>query len=210
MNDFKIIARLLAAIRASEESPVFDVALVDEKVLGATETQRDILAVKLQKAGYIEGLCIIDGVDKTVPYVLWERSKPSVTLEGLTWMQTNELFKKAVGEMKQISVNILGTPYSVERKDYKEDLLLEKYEGYCDKTNKRIVLGRLRPEDDSMDVKAEESRLLRHEIVHAFMYESGLDENSDWGTDETLIDWIAIQFPKIEKAIESGRHILEA
>ena len=31
MNDFKIIARLLAAIRASEESPVFDVALAEDK-----------------------------------------------------------------------------------------------------------------------------------------------------------------------------------
>ena len=28
MDDFKIIARLLAAIKASEERPVFDVALV--------------------------------------------------------------------------------------------------------------------------------------------------------------------------------------
>ena len=36
-DDFKVIARLLAAIRASEESPVFDTALVDEKVLKTTE-----------------------------------------------------------------------------------------------------------------------------------------------------------------------------
>ena len=105
MNDFKIIARLLAAIRASEESPVFDVALVDEKVLRATEVQRDILAVKLQKAGYIEGLYIVDGVDnQTVPHIFWERSKPSVTLEGLTWMQTNEPFRKAVEELKQAGI----------------------------------------------------------------------------------------------------------
>ena len=49
MDDFKVIARLLAAIRASGESPVFDVALVDEKILKTTAANRDLLAVKLQK-----------------------------------------------------------------------------------------------------------------------------------------------------------------
>ena len=58
MDDFKVIARLLAAIRASEGSPMFDVALVDEKVLKTTAANRDLLAVKLQKAGYIEGLAV--------------------------------------------------------------------------------------------------------------------------------------------------------
>lgn len=35
-NDFKVVARLLAACKASEESPVFDVALIDEQVLKTT------------------------------------------------------------------------------------------------------------------------------------------------------------------------------
>ena len=94
MDDFKVMARLLAAIRASEESPVFDVALIDEKVLKTTAVNRDLLAVKLQKAGYIEGLTIIDDVDnQKVPHVAWEKSKPAVTLKGLTWMQENEILR---------------------------------------------------------------------------------------------------------------------
>ena len=101
MDDFKVIARLLAAIRASEESLVFDVALVDEKVLKTTAANRDLLAVKLQKAGYIEGLTVIDDVDNQgAPFVAWDHSKPAVTLEGMTWMQTNEPLRKAVKELK--------------------------------------------------------------------------------------------------------------
>ena len=44
---------------------------------------------------------------------------------------------------------------------------------------------------------------LRHEIIHAFLAESGLQTNFEhcrqFGHDETMVDWIAIQFPKIYK-----------
>ena len=107
MNDFKIIARLLAAIKASEESPVFDVALVDEKVIKATAKQRDNLAIKLQKAGYIEGLTVIDDIDnQTVPYIAWNQSKPAITLSGLEWMDNNDSLKKAVKEIKEMGTSV--------------------------------------------------------------------------------------------------------
>lgn len=102
-----------------------------------------------------------------------------------------------------MTVSVLGTEYSIEQKDEREDELLEQYEGYCDKTCKKIVVGRLRPEKgSSVNTEPEQKRLLRHELIHAFLFESGLDENSEWGTDETLVDWIAIQFPKMEAAFE--------
>lgn len=50
--------------------------------------------------------------------------------------------------------------------------------------------------------------IIRHEIIHAFMYESGLDANfehaNQFGHEETIIDWIAIQFPKLYKAFEAA------
>lgn len=107
MEDFKTIARLLAAIKASEKSSVFDMALVNEKVLKTTDKQRDVLAVKLQKAGYIEGLYHIKDVDNlTVPFIIWEKSKPYVTIEGMEWMQTNEALRKAIEELKKVSISI--------------------------------------------------------------------------------------------------------
>ena len=42
---------------------------------------------------------------------------------------------------------------------------------------------------------------LRHEIIHAFLSESGLQCNwqhtEQFGHDETTVDWFAIQSPKI-------------
>ena len=51
---------------------------------------------------------------------------------------------------------------------------------------------------EGTDVK----RIIRHEIIHAFMFESGLGfnfEHKPYGQDETTIDWFAIQYPKIKK-----------
>lgn len=104
-----------------------------------------------------------------------------------------------------MKVSILGTQYTIEKKKVEEDVLLEDRAGYCDNTTKNIVTCFLKPEIGSaIDVAPEEKRLLRHEILHGFMYESGLDENSNWGADEELIDWIAIQFPKILKVFEEA------
>ena len=42
---------------------------------------------------------------------------------------------------------------------------------------------------------------LRHEVLHAFLFESGLSETAGfsgcWATNEEMVDWFAIQSPKI-------------
>ena len=47
---------------------------------------------------------------------------------------------------------------------------------------------------------------LRHEIIHAFLSESGLQSNFEhsqqFGHEETIVDWFAIQFPKIFKVFQ--------
>ncbi len=102
-----------------------------------------------------------------------------------------------------VKINVLGTDYAITRKAEHEDVLLETRAGYCDSTTKNIVVGELKPELGSdVDVSQQEKCILRHEIIHAFLYESGLGDNSDWGTDETLVDWIAMQFPKIAKVFD--------
>lgn len=45
-------------------------------------------------------------------------------------------------------------------------------------------------------------RILRHETIHAFFDESGLDSQFDPACDEALIDWIALQFPKMSEAFK--------
>ena len=45
--------------------------------------------------------------------------------------------------------------------------------------------------------------MIRHEIIHAFLYESGMKECSSatqsWVENEEMVDWFAIQIPKIVK-----------
>ena len=38
--------------------------------------------------------------------------------------------------------------------------------------------------------------VIRHELTHAFLFESGLDTCS-WAQNEEMVDWIALQFPKL-------------
>lgn len=55
--------------------------------------------------------------------------------------------------------------------------------------------------DDPIDVKKIRfSEVLRHELIHAFFNEVGLENYSN---DEVLVDWMAKQFPKMIKAMES-------
>ncbi len=47
-----------------------------------------------------------------------------------------------------------------------------------------------------------DKQTLRHEIIHAFFAESGLHSDSDYAENEELVDWIAIQFPKMLKVFQ--------
>ncbi len=92
-------------------------------------------------------------------------------------------------------VNILGTEYSIEI-----DGALEKInaDGLCKEYDKKIAIRDVNSmlcDNDSADTKKRRfNETLRHEIIHAFFNESGLD---DYSSNEQLVNWIAIQSPKI-------------
>lgn len=108
-----------------------------------------------------------------------------------------------------MTVNVLGTEYSIGILTSADDKYLDSVDGYCDKTSKRIVVKAWNKEPEIWaidDYNVYLKTLLRHEIVHAFLFESGLHENfkhDTWGHDETMVDWIATQGLKIYKAWES-------
>lgn len=115
-----------------------------------------------------------------------------------------------------MTVSILGTEYTVEVKKYDEDEAFERssIDGYCDSWQKKIVVCDFttmpnfvnEPKETCVEAQKE---TLRHEIVHAFFDESGLGDSTiryadrGWSKNEELVDWIAIQGPKIYKAWES-------
>lgn len=108
-------------------------------------------------------------------------------------------------------VNILGTEYTIITKKYSEDTTFERYKagGYCSGAEKSIVLCDMSTypgwEDETDAARDEQIKeILRHEIVHAFLNESGLSSNSNesdaWARNEEMVDWFAIQGPKILRA----------
>lgn len=107
-------------------------------------------------------------------------------------------------------INILGTDVRVQFREEKADEKLLDAGGYYDSTENLIVVKI--PEKDPMSVgnlEAHQKKVLRHEIVHAFLYESGLDWSASptecWATNEEMVDWMAIQAPKICKVFREQR-----
>lgn len=83
-------------------------------------------------------------------------------------------------EEKVKTVNILGTEYTIEhRKEADDPKLADGIDGYCDTSVKLLVICDFEQDEQCKeDLQAYSLQVLRHEIIHAFMYESGLDANS--------------------------------
>lgn len=98
--------------------------------------------------------------------------------------------------MEKCKINILGTEYTIEPRNLKD----KNYDGFTDNTNKLIVI-RSDNQNNVGDFDFLQKKQLRHEIIHAFLSESGLQCNwqhmEQFGHDETTVDWFAIQSPKI-------------
>ena len=102
-----------------------------------------------------------------------------------------------------MTVNILGTEYEVITQTEEENPKLKEANGLCEVYSHKIVIREIENTLDSYEnLEAYKRKVLRHEVIHAFFSESGLRNNSDYAENEELVDWIAIQFPKIAKVFE--------
>lgn len=113
-----------------------------------------------------------------------------------------------------MSISVLDVPYTVLFKLKANDKSLANCDGYCDTSIKRIVVREYtaaeRQEPLSLgSLDAYKHKCLRHELVHAFLYESGLSINGadvdQWPTNEEMVDWMAIQGPKIYAAWQAAK-----
>lgn len=115
-----------------------------------------------------------------------------------------------------MKINILGTKYKIITRKISEDEIMSKnnWAGYCAEDAKTIVIAdtseeRYFPDMTEKEKKTYIKKIIRHEIVHAFLNESGLSVNTStpacgWAKHEEMIDWIAIQFPKMQKAFKKA------
>ena len=105
-----------------------------------------------------------------------------------------------------MKVNVLGAEYSVTVTNEVKEPRLTNKDGFCDETTHEIFAedytgAKVTDDLDSKRLLKEQSKkVLRHEITHAYLFESGLAENSEWAQNEEIVDWIAIQGPKLHKA----------
>lgn len=100
--------------------------------------------------------------------------------------------------MKDTTINVLGTAYTIELRQLND----KDMDGFCDNIAKLIVIRSDNYNEVGNFIELQKKQL-RHEIIHAFLSESGLQCNwqhiEQFGHDETTIDWFAIQSPKIFK-----------
>ena len=116
--------------------------------------------------------------------------------------------------MEKRTVNILGTEYTIETRKISEDNVLKDnhYCGYCCDDEPLIVIADTDDKEYFEDYTEKEKQLyisktLRHEITHAFFNESGLQSSANtydkaWSRNEEMVDWFAIQSPKIFKVFQ--------
>lgn len=98
-----------------------------------------------------------------------------------------------------MKLNILGTEYELKEIEPDNDSTLADKDGYCDTSVKLCVVDVMSHYETGMKKNLEDYKncVKRHELIHAFLYESGLDSCSSWAQNEEMIDWIAIQAPKM-------------
>lgn len=103
-----------------------------------------------------------------------------------------------------MKISVLGAEYSVTVTSAGRDPRLKDCDGFCDETTREICAEDYAESSNDprskQNLKHQTKKVLRHEITHAFLFESGLAENSPWAQNEEFVDWLAIQGPKLYKA----------
>ena len=104
-----------------------------------------------------------------------------------------------------MTINILGQDYDLQEVGSNDDArMTDDLDGYCDGWGKIIRLRNdynYKNPSNVSDMEAYKRNVKRHEIVHAFFTECGLEK---YKSDEMIVEWIAQQFPKLEKAFQQA------
>ena len=99
-----------------------------------------------------------------------------------------------------MKIKILGTKYTVSYESPEKNKDLESHRGICKMCEKLIIIRN--------DLTPEYTKAtLRHEIIHAFLYECGLSHDAlafdrSWCCNEEMVDFFSIQIPKLYRIFE--------
>ena len=100
-------------------------------------------------------------------------------------------------KLKKNKVDILGTQYTIIKDSVASNPKLINANAYVELHTHKIVYEESCPTLETLEKLDERNKkYIRHEVIHAFFQESGLRKYND---DEVLVEWLALQFGKIEK-----------
>ena len=104
-------------------------------------------------------------------------------------------------------ISVLGKDIQILFRKEDADPKLKNCVGYFDSSKGWIVIKILEPDAMSLgNLDRYQKEVLRQEILHAFLYESGLDACSgpadNLASNEEMVDWFAIQSPKIFRVFQ--------
>jgi len=102
------------------------------------------------------------------------------------------------------TVDVLGQEYKIYEMTEKEypKLKVIGANGLFEAYSKEIIISKdlnLITDETYEKLHLLADKVLRHELIHAFFHESGLN---DYCEDETLVDWLAHQLPKMVKVMD--------
>lgn len=103
-------------------------------------------------------------------------------------------------------INILGVEYLLRDETEQDAEKIKDSNGYIEPYSKEMVIAKFIDDDQTINNLGDfRKKVVRHEIIHAFLHESGLSGSSEWATNEEMIDWVALQFPKLVKAFDEAK-----
>lgn len=104
-----------------------------------------------------------------------------------------------------MNIGILGTSYELKEVNRNAPNFPEECDGYTDTSTKELVVDEMKECKPGMkkNLLGYQAQVKRHEIIHGFLFESGLDNCCEWACEE-MVDWLAIQFPKLRKTFEEA------
>ena len=104
-----------------------------------------------------------------------------------------------------IKVPILGEEWTVRIVSEASDPRFKKLncDGFCDWSTKEMIVNNGDPKEawSIGDPKNNILHSIKHELVHAYMFASGLagdwEHKNEFGQEETVVDWVAWQMEKM-------------
>lgn len=109
------------------------------------------------------------------------------------------------------TVRILGAVWTVRSATETEEPRLEGVNGFTDWTTRTICLEK-NTQGNLGCIKTYMNQVIKHEVIHAFMFESGLGdsfEHKDYGQEETIVDWFAFQMGNIMNVVMDIQNAVE-